>query len=39
MGQLFGTAQATVSSRFSLYLLLREKTEAEWNKSGAGAAT
>lgn len=39
MGQRFGTAQAAISSRFSLYLLLLEKTEAEWNKSGAGAAT
>ena len=38
-GQIFGPAQTTVSSRFSFYLVLLEKTETNWNRSGAGVST
>lgn len=37
MGQLFGIAQTTISSRFRLHPVLQGKTEARLNKSGAGA--
>lgn len=39
MGQLFGTIQTTISSKFSLYHVLQEKIEAEPSKSGARTAT
>lgn len=39
VGQSFGPAPTTVSSRFSFHLVLLEKTESKWNRSGAGAST
>lgn len=36
MGQIFSIAQTIVSSRFSL-CAVRQETEAQWNKSWAGA--
>lgn len=36
MGQLFGTTQTTISSRFSLYHVLQEKIELNQASLGQG---